>query len=90
MGGKDARPSHKVLTQHLALLHTVAMQDSPPDPFVTTSEATGILGYANPSSVARLVYEGKLTPARKLPGVRGAYLFSRSDVEALAAERAAS
>lgn len=68
------------------------MPDSP-DPLVTTSEATEILGYANPSSVARLVYEGKLSPARKLNGTRGAYLFRRSDVEALKAlrdERAAS
>lgn len=46
-----------------------------------------ILGYANPSSVARMVYENKLTPAYQMGGKRGNYLFHRADVEALAAAR---
>ena len=56
---------------------------------ITTREALTILGLAHPASVTRFVAEGKLTPARKLPGVSGAFLFLRSDIEALAAERAA-
>lgn len=58
------------------------------DPLVATPEAAAILGYKNRSSVARLVYEGKLKYARQLPGKNGAYLFERAAVEALAALRA--
>ena len=49
-----------------------------------------MLGLANPSTVVRYVYEGKLAPSRKLPGQSGAYLFHRSDVEALRDARAAA
>ena len=56
---------------------------------VNTGEALTILEMASPSTVARLVKAGKLAPAAKLPGLRGGYLFNRSDGEALAAERAA-
>ena len=59
------------------------------DDLVATSEATRILGYANPASVSRLVTSGRLTPALQLPGERGAYLFHRADIEELAAERRA-
>ena len=31
--------------------------------------------------------DGRLNPAVKIPGLRGAYLFERADVERLAAER---
>lgn len=57
---------------------------------VTTLEATALLGYRNASSVARCVYEGKLVPARKLPGKNGAYLFRLADVERLRDERLAA
>ena len=57
---------------------------------MTTGEAMELLGYKNPSSIARLVYENKLTYARKLPGKNGAYLFNRADVIALGEARAAS
>lgn len=72
--------------------HHLAMQDLPasPDPLISTAEATEILGYRNASSVARLVYEQKLVPAHKLAGPRGAYLFHRADVVALAAQRSAT
>ena len=56
---------------------------------VNTAQALPILGKKSPSTITRLVQAGKLTPAVKLPGRRGAYLFNRADVEALAAERAA-
>lgn len=46
-----------------------------------------ILGYRNPSSVARLVYEHKLTPAHQMGGKGGSYVFNRADIEELAAKR---
>lgn len=61
-----------------------------PDDLITTQAALDILRYADPSSVARLVKEGALTPALKLPGKTGAYLFHRADIERLRDERAGS
>ena len=55
---------------------------------ITTAEAIAILGYRHASSVTRMVAEHKLTPSRKLPGLSGAYLFHRADIEAIAATRA--
>jgi len=60
------------------------------DEEITTRQALEVLGLANPSTVVRYVYEGKLAPSRKLPGQSGAYLFHRSDVEALRDARAAA
>ena len=66
----------------------------PTDDQITTREALDILGYAHPSTITRFVAEGKLTPARKMPGKRGAYLFHRADInrlnDTLIAARAAS
>lgn len=56
---------------------------------VTTREALEILHLSDPSTIAKYVKRGKLTPSRKLPGKTGAYLFRRSDVERLAREVAA-
>lgn len=42
----------------------------------------------NPSTVSRWVEAGRLTPAHKLPGRNGAYLFRRADIDTLVAERA--
>jgi predicted ATPase len=69
------------------MLHTGAM----PHKFdlVSTKEAMEILGYRNPSSVARLVYEGKLAPAYMSGDKRHTYAFDRAVVEALAAARIA-
>lgn len=50
---------------------------------ITSREALELLGLAHPSTISRYVALGKLTPSRKLPGRTGAYLFRRSDVEAL-------
>lgn len=50
---------------------------------LATAEAAARLGIT-PRHVARLVLDGKLTPAAKAPGIRGAYLFDRSQIEALA------
>ena len=66
------------------------MRAMPNGQLISTDEARQILNYAKASSVARLVAQGELTPAAKAPGLRGAFLFRRSDVEALAAKRAAA
>lgn len=49
---------------------------------VSTNEAAQILNY-HVATINRMVAAGKLTPALKLPGKTGAYLFSRADIEAL-------
>ena len=54
---------------------------------VSTKEAMKILGYRDPSSVVRLVYEGKLTPAYQSGELRKTYAFDRATVEALAVSR---
>ena len=41
-------------------------------------------------SVHRAVERGALTPAQKLPGLRGAFVFHRADIVALAAARRAA
>lgn len=58
-----------------------------PDDLMTTSEVCGLLGIGS-STVSRWAMSGALAPARKLPGLRGAYLFRRADVEALRAKAA--
>lgn len=50
---------------------------------MTTSDVVRLLGRSN-STVVRMVDDGKITPAYKLPGLRGGYLFDRSQIEALA------
>lgn len=53
----------------------------------TTHEVASQLS-VDRSTVRRLVDRGVLTPTMKLPGKTGAYLFDRSDVEALKETRA--
>lgn len=43
-----------------------------------------------PSTLSRWVAAGKITPAVKAPGPRGAFLFAREDVEELARKRGAA
>lgn len=69
------------------MLHSTAMPQQ--SDLVSTREAMEILGYRNPSSVARMVYEGKLQPAHQMGGKGGSYVFHRFDVEAIAAARLA-
>lgn len=58
-----------------------------PSLLVTTVQAAEITGKSW-RTIIRLVERGQLTPAQKLPGLRGAFLFDRADVEALAAAEA--
>lgn len=55
---------------------------------LSTSEAADVLGKSVRSTI-RLVEAGVLVPTKKLPGIRGAYLFDRADIERLAKERVA-
>ena len=48
---------------------------------IGTTEATEILGFATPSTLARWVQTGKITPIGRL-GRRGAYVFDRAQIEA--------
>lgn len=56
--------------------------------FVGNAEARVILGDIDRSTLVRWVQLGKLVPAQKLPGVNGAYLFRRADLEAFRDARA--
>lgn len=60
------------------------MHNDPDTQLVGTAEAAQILG-KDVSTVARWVRLKKLSPVAKLPGLTGARLFNRSDVEALKA-----
>lgn len=46
---------------------------------ITTTEAAELLGVGR-STVTRWVDDGRLTPARKLAGLRGAWLFDRDTI----------
>lgn len=76
------------LDAHRALHHSDAM---PPDELLTSPQAAALLGKSH-RTIHRLAESGGIPVAQKLPGPNGAYLFKRSDVEALLAptERAAS
>lgn len=52
------------------------------DNAIFTSEVAKILR-CDVRTVHRMVRKGRLIPTAKTPGLRGAYLFSRSDVAAL-------
>lgn len=60
------------------------MPNDDTDALIGSDEARRILNYAKASSISRLVARGELVPVVKAPGVRGAFIFRRSDVEALA------
>lgn len=47
---------------------------------ITTREAADMLGLSIRTTIRR-VESGELTPARKLPGLRGPYIFDRNTIE---------
>lgn len=51
---------------------------------IPTADVADILGKSVPT-VNRYAAEGRLVPAIRMPGLRGARLYRRSDVEAFAA-----
>lgn len=59
------------------------------DDLIGSTEATRLLR-VDKATISRWVASGTLTPAAKLPGRNGAFLFRRADIESLAAERASA
>ena len=57
-------------------------------PTIPAADAARILG-VSVHTVGRYARRGVLVPVMKAPGLRGAYLFDRRDVERLARARAA-
>lgn len=53
---------------------------------VPSAEAAARIGI-NRATLTRWVASGKITPAYKLDGIRGAYLFRPADVERLVRDR---
>jgi excisionase family DNA binding protein len=51
---------------------------------ITVQEAADLLDVST-TTVHRKIEAGELTPAAKLPGIRGPFLLNRADVERLAA-----
>ena len=64
------------------------MHDMPTDllPTADAAEAIGV----SPSTLSRWVASGRIAYVHKLPGKRGPFLFTRSEVERVRAEYAAS
>jgi excisionase family DNA binding protein len=54
---------------------------------ITTTEAAARVGMPR-RSFLRAVEDGRVTPAQKLDGIRGAYLFEAETIDTFAAERA--
>ena len=51
------------------------------DELLTAAEACAELGGIDRSTLTRWVQTGRITPARKLPGRTGAYLFDPTEVQ---------
>lgn len=58
------------------------------DELVTSAEVCAELGIDR-STLTRWVQAGRIEPAHKFPGLRGAYLFTRAEVARVKAEVAA-
>ena len=56
------------------------MSNVSPSELLPTSEVAQRLG-VTPKTVARMAADGRLTPAVKAPGLRGAMLFRAEDVD---------
>lgn len=54
---------------------------------LSTSDTRRELG-RDASTIARMVRDGRIKPATKLPGLRGAYLFTADEVARVKAELA--
>lgn len=48
---------------------------------VSSAEACKLLGDIDRSTLTRWVQMGRLTPAQKLPGATGSYLFTKAEIE---------
>ena len=57
----------------------------PTDDLLSTVQTADLIGIER-STVSKMVREGRLTPAHKLPGPTGAFVFLRSEVMRAKAE----
>lgn len=55
-------------------------------PTILTSAEVCALLHINRSTLTRWVAAGRITPETKLPGIRGAFIFSAAEVERVRAE----
>jgi predicted site-specific integrase-resolvase len=58
----------------------------PDDELIGTTEACRILGGIAVSTLTRWVANGKITPAHKMPGASGAFLFTRAEIDRVSAK----
>lgn len=86
--GTSATPLSLGLDICLTCATVLAMSNLSPDDLMPTSEVAETLG-CTVKTIARWVSDGRLTPAAKAPGVRGAMFFRRSDVEDFARKASA-
>lgn len=63
------------------------MTDTPD--LLNSAEVCAALGNIDRSTLSRMVKEGRIMPALKLPGIRGPFLFDPAEVERVKAEAAA-
>ena len=61
---------------------------NPTDSLMTSAEVCDRLGIDR-STLSRWVASGRISPTTKLPGVRGAFLFTRAEVARVKAGEAA-
>jgi excisionase family DNA binding protein len=62
-----------------------ATRETPPA--IGTAEACEALGVSK-DTLIRMAARGDITPLHKMPGVNGAYVFDRAEIEELAARKA--
>lgn len=80
--GLATQTLHNVLTQRYARWHGVHMKHT--HALLTSGEACDHLGIDR-STLSRWVTTGRVH-ATKLPGLRGAYLFTRTEIDRMKAE----
>jgi excisionase family DNA binding protein len=66
----------------LCIAHDSGMAN--PEALITSAEACESLGIDR-STLSRWVASGRIAPATKLPGIRGPFLFTRTEVQRIMA-----
>ena len=60
------------------------------DDLIGSAEACELLGGINRGTLVRWIASGKINTVTKMPGARGAYVFTLAEVQRVAAERRAA
>jgi len=80
-----ARFQRVLLTRLLCKYQTLRVTSHPDDThLLTKTEAAAIIG-VDTSTLSRWITQGKITPAKKIPGQTGGYIFTRAEVARVAA-----